>query len=351
MSNYQLSVIAPHNTITEAVEAIDKGGIRLALVLDDDSQLLGIVTDGDIRRALLSKLDFDLPVENIMNPKPIVVSTSATSSEMISIMRAHSILHLPVVDQQNRIVTIETLDKLATFKAKKATPVFLMAGGFGTRLRPLTETVPKVMLKVGSRPILETIMMGFIDHGFSEFYISVFYLADQIRNYFGDGSKWGVNIYYVEEQQPLGTGGALSLLPEEINEPIIMMNGDLLTNVNFNSLLNYHNSKQSMATMCVREYTMEVPYGVIEADNMQITSIVEKPKQHFFVNAGIYVLSPEVFKAIPKSHRQDMPDIFNSLIRMQKNVMMYPVHEYWLDIGRLGDFEQAQNDVLDMFSQ
>lgn len=350
MSNYLQCVIQPHSTITQAVEAIDKGGIRLALVLEDDNQLIGIVTDGDIRRALLSKMDFDLPVSQIMNTKPIVVSTSASSTEMISLMRAHSILHLPVVDQQNRIVTIETLDKLATFKAKKTTPVFLMAGGFGTRLRPLTENIPKVMLKVGSRPILETIMMGFIDHGFSEFYISVFYLADQIRNYFGDGSKWGVNIYYVEEQQPLGTGGALSLLPEHINEPIIMMNGDLLTNVNFNSLLNYHNAKQSIATMCVREYTMEVPYGVIEADNMKITSIVEKPKQHYFVNAGIYVLSPEVFKSVPKLQRQDMPDIFNELIRMRKNVMMYPVHEYWLDIGRLGDFEQAQSDVMDIFN-
>lgn len=350
MFNLDLCSINPDQSITDAVVAIDRGGIRLALVIDAEHHLLGIVTDGDIRRALLSKLDFNLPVSNIMNRKPIVVSTSASTNEMISIMRANSILHLPVVDQNNRIVTIEILDKLATFKAKKTTPVFLMAGGFGTRLRPLTETVPKVMLKVGSRPILETIMMGFIDHGFSEFYISVYYLADQIREYFGDGSRWGVDIHYVQEDTPLGTGGSLSLLPEHINEPIIMMNGDLLTNVNFNSLLNFHNAKQSVATMCVREYTMEVPYGVIEADNMRITSIVEKPRQKYFVNAGIYVLSPEVFKSVPKQHRQDMPDLFNSLIHMRKNVMMYPVHEYWLDIGRLGDFEQAQSDIIDIFN-
>jgi dTDP-glucose pyrophosphorylase len=350
MFNLDLCSINPDHSITDAVVAIDRGGIRLALVIDAEHHLSGIVTDGDIRRALLSKFDFNRPVADIMNRKPIVVQTSASSNEMISIMRAHSILHLPVVDQNNRVVTIETLDKLATFKAKKTTPVFLMAGGFGTRLRPLTENVPKVMLKVGSRPILETIMMGFIDHGFSEFYISVYYLADQIREYFGDGSRWGVDIHYIQEDKPLGTGGSLSLLPEHINEPIIMMNGDLLTNVNFNSLLNFHNAKQSIATMCVREYTMEVPYGVIEADNMRITSIVEKPKQKYFVNAGIYVLSPEVFKSIPKQHRQDMPDLFNDQIRLRKNVMMYPVHEYWLDIGRLGDFEQAQSDIIDIFN-
>ena len=225
-----------------------------------------------------------------------------------------------------------------------------MAGGFGTRLRPLTNSIPKVMLKVGARPILEIILLGFIEHGFVNFYISVYYLSDQIKEHFGDGSRWGVNINYIEELEPLGTCGALSLLPDTINEPIMIMNGDLLTNINFSSLLNFHKNHCSIATMCVREYTIEVPYGVVESSDSRITSIVEKPRQHYFVNAGVYVLAPEVFKNIPKSLKKDMPDLFNELIANKDNVFMFPLHEYWLDIGRLGDFEKAQQDVLNIFN-
>ena len=318
-------------------------------MLDKDRHLKGLVTDGDIRRALLAHKNFASPVSDIMNPTPMTLPIGTSSSEILALMRERSFLHVPIIDDQNRLVSIETFETLVESKIKKTTPVFLMAGGFGTRLRPLTNATPKVMLKVGSKPILENILLGFIEHGFNQFYISVYYLAEQIREHFGDGSKWGVNITYVQEDQPLGTGGALSLLPEHIDEPIIMMNGDLLTKINFNSLLNFHKSKNAMATMCVREYSMEVPYGVIESDELKITSIVEKPRQHFFVNAGVYVLSPDVLRNSPKSVHRDMPDLFNQLITAKENVLMFPVHEYWLDIGRLGDFEQAQIDVLNIF--
>lgn len=349
MANYEKSVVHLNDSIIRAVEAINNGGIRLALVLDENEILRGVVTDGDIRRAFLAYKEFSAPVSSIMNSNPVVVPLGTTATEMLSIMREHSIMHIPVVDAQQKLVSVETFERLSDVSSKKSTPVFLMAGGFGTRLRPLTNSIPKVMLKVGSRPILETILLGFIEHGFNQFYISVYYLADQIREHFGDGSRWGVTIRYVEEDQPLGTGGALSLLPEHIDEPIIMMNGDLLTNINFSHLLSFHKSKNAVATMCTREYSMEVPYGVIESSDLKITSIVEKPKQQFFVNAGIYVLSPEVIKSIPKLTRKDMPDLFNDLIAKDKNVLMFPINEYWLDIGRLGDFEQAQNDVLNIF--
>ncbi len=349
MANFEKSTVNINDTIIQAVEAINNGGIRLALVLDDQKALRGVVTDGDIRRAFLAYKEFSAPVSSIMNANPIVVPLGTSPTEMLVIMREHSIMHIPVVDDQRKLISVETFERLSDVKSKKSTPVFLMAGGFGTRLRPLTNSIPKVMLKVGSRPILETIMLGFIEHGFNEFYISVFYLADQIRDHFGDGSRWGVNIHYVQEDQPLGTGGALSLLPEHIDEPIIMMNGDLLTNINFSHLLSFHKNKGAVATMCTREYSMEVPYGVIESDEMKITSIVEKPKQQFFVNAGIYVLNSEIIKNIPKSSRKDMPDLFNELIAKDKNVLMFPINEYWLDIGRLGDFEQAQTDVFNLF--
>ncbi len=350
MSNFVNSIVKPEDTITQAVEAINKGGIRLAVVIDNQMHLKGVVTDGDIRRALLAHKDFSAPVSSVMNAKPTVVNLGTSVPEILAIMREKSILHIPVVDEEGHLVFVETFERAVEYKAAKSTPVFLMAGGFGTPLRPLTNSIPKVMLKVGSRPILETIMLGFVEHGFTEFYISVFYLAEQIRDHFGDGSKWGVKIHYIEETNPLGTGGSLSLLPAEVNEPIIVMNGDLLTRINFNSLLNFHNSRGAKATMCVREYTMEVPYGVIESEDIKITSIVEKPKQHYFVNAGVYVLSPEVYKNLPKDKHKDMPDLYNELIAAQKNVFMFPIHEYWLDIGRLGDFEQAQSDVLNLFS-
>lgn len=350
MTNFINSIVSPDSTITDAVLAINKGGIRIAVVVDDSMHLKGVVTDGDIRRALLAHIDFKASVGTIMNAFPTVVPVGTSSAEIMAIMKEKSILHLPVVDEKNRLIFIETFEHVIDSKTKKSSPVFLMAGGFGTRLRPLTNSIPKVMLKVGSKPILETILLGFIEHGFSEFYISVFYLADQIKEHFGDGSKWGVNIHYVEEDNPLGTGGSLSLLPDHISEPLIVMNGDLLTRINFNSLLSFHRSRGAAATMCVREYTMEVPYGVIESNDIKITSIVEKPKQHYFVNAGVYVLSPDVFKKLPRDKHKDMPDLFNDLISAQKNVFMFPVHEYWLDIGRLGDFEQAQQDVINIFN-
>ena len=343
------TVVTVEDSITSAVEAINNGGIRLALVVDAEQRLQGLVTDGDIRRALLAHMDFSSSVTNVMNKNPIVVPLGTPSVEVLAIMRERSILHIPVVDHERHLISVETFEQVSNYKPAKTTPVFLMAGGFGTRLRPLTNMTPKVMLKVGTKPILETILLGFIEHGFNQFYISVYYLADQIRQHFGDGSKWGVSINYIEEDQPLGTGGALSLLPEHINEPIIMMNGDLLTKINFNSLLNFHNSKGALATMCVREYSMEVPYGVIESDDLKITSIVEKPRQHYFVNAGVYVLSPEILRRAPKSVRKDMPDLFNDLISEKQRVLMFPIHEYWLDIGRLGDFEQAQTDVTNIF--
>ncbi len=349
MCNFSNSIVDTNATITQAVEAINKGGIRLAVVVDQEYRLMGVVTDGDIRRALLAFVDFSLPVTNVMNAKPISVSEGTTVTEMLTLMREYSVLHLPVIDSQNKLIDIETFERISNIKAPKTTPVFLMAGGFGTRLRPLTNAIPKVMLKVGSRPILETIMLGFIEHGFSQFYISVYYLAEQIREHFGDGSKWGVKIEYVEEVEPLGTGGALSLLPNTIDEPIIMMNGDLLTNIDFSNLLKFHKNRAAKATMCVREYSVEVPYGVIESKDSKITSIVEKPKQQYFVNAGVYVLSPEVFKGVPQNTKKDMPDLFNELIGSGENVLMYPIQEYWLDIGRLGDFEKAQTDVFSIF--
>jgi NDP-sugar pyrophosphorylase family protein len=204
-------------------------------------------------------------------------------------------------------------------------------------------------LKIGPRPLLESILLSFIEYGFKKYYISVHYLSEQVKSYFGDGSKWGVKISYVEEASPLGTAGGLSLLPDSISVPVIVMNGDLLTKVDFSALLDFHLANESVATMCVREYSFQIPYGVIESDGIKITKITEKPSSNYFVNAGIYVISPDIIKNMQKNVPVDMPNIFTDLIDSKNVVSMFPLHEYWLDIGRLGDFEKAQNDILEFF--
>jgi len=225
-----------------------------------------------------------------------------------------------------------------------------MAGGFGKRLRPLTEHTPKPLLQIGSKPILETILDQFVEAGFHRFYISTHYKAEMVQEHFGNGSERGISIQYVHEYEPLGTAGALGLLPDDLPDlPIMMMNGDLLTKVDFIELLNFHSSNGGDATMCVREYEFEVPYGVIKAEDYRITSIVEKPVHRFFVNAGVYVLSPSVVEDIDGGSYLDMPHMLEERIRSDRKINMFPIHEYWLDIGKMEQFEQAQIDARELF--
>ena len=225
--------------------------------------------------------------------------------------------------------------------------VILLAGGFGTRLRPLTDNCPKPLLKLGGKPILETIVESFISFGFHQFYISTHYMPDTIKEYFGDGSQWGVDIHYVHENEPLGTGGSLGLLPDTLPDlPILMMNGDLLTKIDFVQLLKYHETYQPVCTMCVREDEYKVPYGVVEADGMKITSLVEKPTHKYFINAGVYVVSRKMVSAVTSNTRIDMTELIEQRLKNSEFISMFPVHEYWLDIGQKVDYYQAQKDVI-----
>ena len=220
-----------------------------------------------------------------------------------------------------------------------------MAGGFGSRLQPLTDNCPKPMLKVGPRPLLETIILRLKAQGFRNFYISIYYLAEQIKEHFGDGSQFGVNVNYVVEDSPLGTGGALSMLPPSISKlPLLMLNGDILTNIDFKQLLEYHNKNNNAATMCVKQYQYQVPYGVIEGDGHIVTSINEKPTHSFFVNAGIYVLNNSIVTSLDNKEVKDMPSLLEEKMESGETVSMFPIHEYWLDIGRMEDLQRAQKD-------
>lgn len=344
MKPWRKALVNSDVTLEQAIDVLDKAALRIALVVDSSDKLLGTLTDGDVRRALLKHMPLETPVSQVMNTQPKTAEQSWTESRILAVMEQHELLQLPLVDAEKRVVGLANLHDILN-KHRHDNPVFLMAGGFGTRLRPLTNNCPKPMLKVGDKPILEQILLNFVEAGFHRFYISTHYMPEVIRDYFGDGEKWGISIQYVHEEEPLGTGGALGLLPhDEIDQPLFMMNGDLLTSLNLHSFLEFHETHNGVATMCVREYEHQVPYGVITSEGTQIRSMVEKPVHRFFVNAGIYLLDPGLVRGVEPGTRIDMPTLLEQQIDDGKAVNMFPIHEYWLDIGRMDDFHKAQSE-------
>lgn len=345
MANWKDIVVSPETSLADTINKIDASGLQVALVLAPDSTLLGILTDGNIRRAILAGTSLRVPVSEVMNPHPTVMPESTPRDEMLALIRRTTIHHLPLIDDAQRVVGLVTIDQLIG-AVEHPNWVVLMVGGLGTRLQPLTDDCPKPLLPVGGKPILENILEGFAEQGFKRIFLSVNYKAEMIRNHFGDGENWGVRLDYLHETKRLGTAGSLSLLPGKPDAPIIVMNGDLLTRTSFDKLLRFHHDQGAAATMAVREYDFQVPYGVVRLDGARIEAIEEKPMQKFFVNAGIYVLSPEALDHLPAGTFFDMPTLFERLIVAGKNTAAYPLREYWLDIGRLEEFERAQREWI-----
>ncbi len=346
MKSWESVLIGPQLPLADAIAVMDAGGLRIAIVVDAERRILGTLTDGDVRRALIRRTDLSAPVGPVMFDRPQTAPLAATRERLLALMEQHQLLQIPLTDEAGRMVGLETLHGLLQ-KRHKANPVFLMAGGLGTRLQPLTDNCPKPLLKVGDKPILELILQNFVDAGFQRFFISTHYRGEMIQQHFGDGSRWGVSIRYVHEESPLGTAGALGLLPhDEIDQPLFVMNGDLLTNLNFDNLLKFHEEHvPAIATMCVREYEYRVPYGVVESDGHRIRSMVEKPLHRCFVNAGIYVVAPELVRRVAPGLRIDMPTLLEQQMALGSDVNMFPIHEYWLDIGRMEDFQRAQFEI------
>ncbi|MCT4556788.1 MAG: nucleotidyltransferase family protein [Pelagimonas sp.] len=340
--------ITPDSSIHDAVATIDRGGKQIALVVDAQGRLLATVTDGDVRRGILRGLDLAQPVQEVMNASPLTVSESADISARRLLMQTHDLQHIPVVDDAGQLVELAWINDIVS-AAPRSSRVFLMAGGLGTRLRPLTESVPKPMLPVGGRPILELILRSLVDQGFSNISISVNYLGDMIKSYFGNGHGFGADIEYIDETERMGTAGALSLLPTTPTEPMIVMNADLLTAVQFQSMIDFHNDSGALATMGAREHVMQVPYGVLKTEGVHLKSIEEKPSSRHLVNAGIYVISPQAMEHLTPGAALDMPDFFERLMAQKEGAAVYPIREYWMDIGRPEDLERAQSAVLDVF--
>ena len=351
MKKFQDLIISSDTSILHAIETLNKTSLQILLVVDRDLRLLGTVTDGDIRRGILRGLGLDTSVDNAMNTQPITISCDLNRDAALSLMRSKSIHCVPVIDKTRRVVGLETETRLL-WQGIEDTWIVLMAGGLGMRLRPLTESIPKPLLDVNGKPMLEHIIGRFAEQGFRRFVLSVNYKSEMIKDRFGDGVGHGVEISYVEEDKPLGTGGALSLLPTKgISENIIVMNGDLLTTLNFRQLLDFHKTHGGVATMAVRDYSIRVPYGVVRVDGEYFVDVVEKPAHSYFVNAGIYVIGSNQLQHIPKAMFFDLPDLFGLLKSQGKKVTVFPLREEWRDIGSFQDYEQAQSDAMEQYNQ
>jgi dTDP-glucose pyrophosphorylase len=336
--------IAPDLPILQALQRIEQGAAQIVLVVDEQTRLLGTVTDGDVRRAILRGVGLDQPVSMVMNQNPLTVPSSTTQEAAMALMRARAVHQLPIVDDDGRVIDLITLD--AALRAmREETIVVLMAGGLGSRLRPLTDSTPKPLLPIGGRPLLEITISTLARQGFGRFFVSVNYKADMFRHHFAEGKNFGVEIGYLEENERLGTAGALRLLPERPSAPVLVMNGDILTNLDARQLVLFHRQQGTAATMCVREYEWRIPYGVVRMADGRLSEFEEKPSRREYVNAGIYVLSPEAIAQIPPEGALDMPALFRQVAQTIGPPAVYPLREYWLDIGHLDDLQRAQDDI------
>lgn len=350
MKDWKKVLIFETTPIREAIRVIDAGALQIALVVDEGQRLLGTITDGDVRRGILKGMGLDEPAARIMNRQPTVAYMQEPRDEILTRLRQKTLHQLPVLDPEGgRLVGLEIIEDLLRPQTRENL-VVIMAGGLGSRLMPLTNDCPKPMLHVGGKPILESILKRFLDFGFQNFCLSVNYKAEMIIDYFGDGSKHGCHIEYLHEDQPLGTAGALSLLPARPTAPILVINGDVLTKVDYNHLLSFHHQHQAKATMCVREYAIQVPYGVVVVDDHRFVSIEEKPAHKFFINAGIYVLDHDVLEMLTPGEHCDMPCLLNRVAQDRQETAVFPVREYWLDLGQIEDFNRAKGEYDGVFN-
>ena len=342
--------ISPTQTIREAIAAIDRGGEGIALVLDDSRRLIGTVTDGDIRRALLGGIDVGVSVTVLLGrkasslyPSPVTAPFGTSRAALLQLMQERVLRQIPLVDATGRVQGLALLSELLPAQAT-ALQAVIMAGGFGTRLLPLTEELPKPMLRVGDRPLLERIIVQLRDVGIRQVNVTTHHQRDRIVDYFGNGEAFGVEMHYVNEDRPLGTAGALGLMPTP-DAPVLVINGDILTQVDFRAMVAFHQEHKADMTVGVRQYSFQVPYGVVECDGAHVSRLTEKPELRFFVNAGIYLLEPTVHRHIRSDCHFDMTDLIQCLLDAHQPVVSFPIHEYWLDIGHHPDYMRAQEDV------
>ncbi len=346
MENVLKICMQSNKTLFDVLKNLENEESQIVLIINEDKKLLGTISDGDIRRHLITGNTLDTKVSEVMNKNFISVNQGERKQRILQIMRDKGINQIPIINDSGEIIEIVLLKELIEVKNYLDNPVLVMAGGIGSRLRPFTENCPKPMLKIGDKPILEILIEQLIDNGFSNFYISVNYLKEQIIEYFGDGRKWSIDIKYLIEEKPLGTAGALSLLPKEINKPFIVINGDILTKFNMKQLIDFHLKNKSYLTICAREYEINVPFGVIETNGIELENIIEKPTYRNYINAGVYTFDSEVLEVISRNETIDMPVLIKKLKSLNKKIIICPIHEYWIDIGQHESLNKAHQSWI-----
>ena len=337
---WRKALLAVDATLQQAIISLDGSALQIVMVVDSRDLLIGTLTDGDIRRGLLRGLDMQSPVDSIIHREPLVVPPQMERELVLQLMQANKVRQLPVVDGQRRVVGLHVWDELLMPELRPNTMV-IMAGGKGMRLRPYTEQCPKPMLPVGGKPMLEHIIERARSEGFQRFVLAVHYLGHMIEDYFGDGSRWQVHIEYLREESPLGTAGALGLLGARPAEPLIVTNGDVLTDIHYGELLDFHNHHGAAATMAVRLHEWQHPFGVVRTSGVDIVGFEEKPVIKSHINAGVYALDPSVLDHMSKGEHCDMPTLFAKLQDRGLRTVVYPMHEPWLDVGRVDDYTAA----------
>lgn len=348
--DYTKILIKAEDSLRHAIEVINAGSIQIALVVDDSGRLKGTVTDGDIRRGILQGVSLDEPVGKVMHREPLTLPIGTAREEVLALMTARTIKQVPLLDRDGRVKGLELLDRLLRGPEAKASPVVILAGGQGMRLRPLTNDTPKPLLKVGDRPVLELILQQLRAYGFHRVFISVNYLGSQIEDYLGDGRRHGVSIEYLRERVPLGTAGPLALMPNPLHFPCVVVNGDLLTKVNFEQLLEFHREGGFDMTVGVKEWVFQAPFGLVETRGDEVVGFKEKPTESRLINAGVYVLEPEILDMVPENAYCDMDQVLEKVIGAPgRRLGAFLIHEYWMDIGTDADYRKARGDYKTHF--
>lgn len=327
--NYKSLWVTPSSSILEALKVMDLGAAKIVLVIDKDSKLVGTLTDGDIRRGLIEGTRLTSSVDKVM--KKDFIFTTQRSEAMIT-AKEHCISRIPVLDSKGCVVELLAVNDVEIDK-NYSNAVVIMAGGMGKRLWPYTKSCPKPMLMVDGKPILEILIRQCRENGFYNIYLSVNYLKEIIIDYFGDGSDWGVNINYLVEDKPLGTAGSLKMLPKTLDKPFLVMNGDVLTKIELQHVLAFHQEHGADATICVRDHEISVPFGVVETNGINLSRFLEKPVYKYLVNAGVYALNPSVLDIIKEDEFTDMPNLLINVKSSKYSVCVCPIHEYWIDVG------------------
>jgi len=342
---WRQAILSIDSSIQEVIGNLNESSMKIVLIVNKQGQLLGTISDGDIRRGLLKGLDLNSSIENIIHVNALVVPPELGRETVLQLMVANKIQQIPVVDENQKVVGLHLWDEITTIPPR-SNLMFIMAGGKGTRLRPHTENCPKPLVNVAGKPMLEHIIERGKLEGFSHFVLAINYLGHMIEEYFGSGERLGVKIDYLREQSPLGTAGALGLIQTWPEAPFVVTNGDVITDIRYGELLDFHNRYEAAATMAVRLHELQHPFGVVQTQGIDIVGFEEKPVARSHINAGVYVLSPEALNELAANTPCDMPTLFERLQAKTKRVVAYPMHEPWLDVGRPEDLHLANDSNM-----